>query len=218
MGVARIDKHARRRLGAGVLLLGSLGGLALFLLLKPANQPHHHGDRSHPVEPRAISPTVTDDPRTIATIAHVQLPQATSFPLLRTPPEGLPLRVRTALRAPVFGVNWALAQRIPAPTHADYWAVPGNGYLCAVWQQDPSAANTICETNHQAKVHGLTTTSIRDFRGEPPQRLIVGLAPNNTRRVRIKTQGSETVLPVDEHGVFTLRDSLTAPPDQITLP
>ncbi len=127
------------------------------------------------------------------------------------------MSVKTALGTPVFGVNWALAQRVPASVSGHYWVVPGNGYLCAVWQQDRSSASTVCETTQQARRHGLVAISIQELRGRPPQRLIVGIAPHGIRRVRIETGGSEAVLAIDRHGVFTLHDSMTAPPDSVTL-
>ena len=154
-------------------------------------------------------------------IAHVEPRQSANFALLRTQPEGLPARVRAALRTPGFGVNWRLAQRIPVTLPGAYWLVPGNGYLCVVAMESlgtPGVSTTCAPTAH-AVGHGIASIAIsppKPASSGPGSRLIVGVAPDRTREIRVHTHGSVETTPVLE-GIFVVRDSLAAPPDLLTL-
>lgn len=141
-----------------------------------------------------------------------------NFALLRTQPEGLPARVQRVLRAPTFGLNWKLAQRIPVALPGAYWLVPGNGYLCVV-ARESLGVGTTCAPSSEALQHGIasiTITPFRPTRGVRPSRLIVGAAPDGTREVLVHTHGAVETAPVVNE-VFVSRDSVDAPPDFLAL-
>ncbi len=59
-----------------------------------------------------------------------------------------------------FGVNWALAKRIPIAEPGAYWLVPGSGYLCIVSQvPEIPGAGTACNETWRARREGLATIS-----------------------------------------------------------
>src|SRR4051812_38045855 len=102
-------------LGAA-LLLASLPGCG-------ASSSTPEGDAA---APRSVAPPPV--------LRRVSARDADAFALLRTRPEGLPAAVRQALRTPIVGENWALAQRIDTAAPGRYWLVPGIGHLCIVSQ------------------------------------------------------------------------------------
>ena len=139
---------------------------------------------------------------------------STNFALLRTPPDGIPRDVRQILRVPVSGMKWSLARRIPVSLPGTYWLVPGAKHLCLVaTTPDSPAVGTVCATANQALRHGVANTSLDPVSGK---RLIVGVVPDGTRTVRIRSGASTTSARV-RHGTFVLRDSVSAPPDRVTL-
>lgn len=156
-------------------------------------------------------------------VRRAETRQATRFALLRTPPEGLPRRTQRILRAPIVGMSWRLAQRIPVALPGAYWLVPGNRHLCVVSQQDEDVAGvgTNCATTADALSHGVASITV-----SPPgtatraptagARLIVGVVPDGIRKAHVDTRDTSATLPVVD-GVFVLRDGVAAPPDVITL-
>jgi hypothetical protein len=160
------------------------------------------------------------EPRAYRVVVHEERQQLSNFALLRTRPEGLPLGVRRVLRAPVFGLNWKLAQRIPSTLRGTYWLVPGNGYLCVIAQGSMGSpeTGTTCAPTSQAVENGVADVTIA--RAAPgsrvrPGRLIVGVAPNGARQVVFHTRGTVEAAPVVDD-VFVLRDAIAAPPDSFT--
>jgi hypothetical protein len=154
----------------------------------------------------------------VTVISHVQPHQLAAFALLRSSPEGLPTSVQGILRQPVFGINWMLAQRIPVKSKGTYWLVPGNGHLCVISQgvmRGPGVSTTCAETAY-AIAHGVASVSITPPRAKHPGRLIVGVAPTDSREVIVHTHGSISTTPV-HHEAFVLRDSTLAAPDTISL-
>jgi hypothetical protein len=153
-------------------------------------------------------------------LSHLARSQSAHFALLRTRPEGLPAQTRRILRTPIVGMNYDLAQRIPAPAPGTYWLVPGVGYLCVVSQvpQTPGVG-TVCAKTAQALKDGVATTSIpRGPEGAPlpGARLIVGVAPDGARAVVASTRGAVARIPVT-NGLFFRRDAAAAPPDRLTV-
>jgi hypothetical protein len=137
-----------------------------------------------------------------------------NFALLRTPPEGIPAEVRQTLRAPVRGMRWSLARRISIPLPGTYWLVPGVGHLCIVaTTPDSPAVGTVCASVEEALRHSVANVSLDKRSGE---RLIVGVAPDGARRVVVRSGVSTSSARVRE-GNFVLRDSVSAPPDELML-
>lgn len=206
--------QTRRYLAVGAFMLIAL---LTFLLDRSFTQTVHP---EKPDSPKVHSARgqISDEPASIPVISRVQIRQAKAFSILRSPPEGLPKHITRLLRQPIFGTNWMLAQRIPTPGRGTYWAIPGNGYLCIVSQQENQpSASTVCETNQYAINHGLVATSVWEIEGKDPERSIVGLVPDGTPWVQVITHGSSKRLIVNRHDVFVMSDSLPYPPSLITL-
>jgi hypothetical protein len=153
-------------------------------------------------------------------IARADPRQRASFALLRTEPEGLPGRVRRILRAPIMGMSWRLAQRLPVSLSGAYWLVPGNGYLCVVDQGslgNPAVGTTCARTAH-ALAHGIASITVampNDAAHVVQSRLIVGVAPDGAHEVQVHTHGVVATAPV-VGTTFVLRDALIGPPDRLT--
>jgi hypothetical protein len=159
------------------------------------------------------------DPRSLAVIRRVQARQSANFSVLRTLPEGLPASTARILRQPAFGMNWALAQRLPEGADADFWAVPGNGFLCVLAQGDGVTLTASCTTTEDAIEHGVAAVLLRTSprsRRARGRRLIVGMAPDQAREVSVHTRGNVTPVTAMKN-VFTLHDSATDPPDRLVL-
>jgi hypothetical protein len=140
---------------------------------------------------------------------------STNFELLRTPPDGIPANVRRTLQVPVPGMNWNLARRVPVSLPGTYWLAPGVGDLCIVATSPGSpAVGTVCASADQALRHGIANASIDPASG---RRVIVGVAPNGSRTVLVRTGASTASARVRRHGSFVLRDSASSPPDTLTL-
>ena len=136
---------------------------------------------------------------------------ATNFALLRTPPVDIPPNVRS-LRVP--GMRWRLARRVPVSLPGTYWLVPGAEGLCIVATTPRSPAiGTVCARVDQALRHGIANTSLDPVSG---RRTIVGVAPDGTRTVLVRS-GTWTTSVHVRHGNFVLRDSVSLPPDRLTL-
>ena len=83
---------------------------------------------------------------------------------------------------------------------------------------EPGVSTTCAQTSH-ALQHGIadiTITPADPAAHTPESRLIVGVAPDGAREALVHTQGVTETAPVVD-GVFTLRDSIVAPPDFLEL-
>ncbi len=138
----------------------------------------------------------------------------THFALLRAPAEGLPAEVERALRPPVQGMAWNLARRVPVSAPGRYWLVPGDRYLCLVDVLPGSPTiGTVCATVGQALHHGIVNTSVDPT---TKRRTMVGVVPNGTRSVVVRTGGSDAPAPVRD-GYFVVSDSIVKPPTEVIL-
>ena len=130
--------------------------------------------------------------------------------------------MRQAMRRPIYGINWGLAQRLPIRDPAHAWAVPGDEYICILSLQvrrGRGAVGATCTSMEAALDHGLATTFLSD-RGsgafQRSYRVIVGIAPDRAREVVINGPGSTGKIAVVS-GVFIRRDTATYPPDRFRL-
>ena len=173
-----------------------------------AATPDHAGPRSGGAPPA---------PRVLERLSRIQ---RHNFALLRTPPEGLPARVRRLAPGAPAAVNPALAQRIPVTAPGSYWLVPGIGSLCIVSEVPgtPGIA-TICASTQGVIKHGSGTITFMPAKQAPagmPTRLLVGIAPDDAHTALVHTKSSVAAVPVI-NGVFVLRDSQRGPSDSIEL-
>jgi hypothetical protein len=208
------QKGTGRRFYVGLLLLVCVSAATIWSITSVG------GHRSSsPVKHNALaSGDFAGDPRSLTPITREPPQQTRYFALLRVPPEGLPALARSELRHPTFGLNWNLARSVPVPknTPGEYWIVPGNGYVCTIWQVgNRSVTSTACATNQQAQVDGLLAINLEEPPGKPGHRLIVGVAPDGIRKVLVETAGSTATSTVGKYGVYILSDKVMNPPDRV---
>jgi hypothetical protein len=195
---------AGQRLGAALLLLVLIGGLVAWQVLAGSGSAGGKtaGDVGVSARPGRFAPVVK----------QASLAQTATFRLLRTPAEGLPTDVTRSLHKPTFGLNWKLAQRLPAT--GGFWAVPGRNALCIVGRMEGGSVSVNCGTTRHVVTHGVAAVQLRgSSQPEKGQRSIVGLAPDGAVAVRIYTHQYFTTVPVKDT-VFVLRDSVMDPPDR----
>lgn len=206
--VLRGSPQASRAVGRAYL------GLLLVLLL--ATGLSACGSDQDGVEQTQAQPARSSDETPRPEVATVRVPRqvATNFALLRTPPDGMPIAVRRIVKAPVPGMDWSLARQVPVSLPGKYWLAPGVEHLCVVaTTPDSPAVGTVCATYDQALRTGVANTSLDPVSNK---RLIVGVAPDGTRSVRIRS-GNSTASARVRDGSFVHRDSVPAPPDRVTL-
>jgi len=204
---SRIASAAGRHLGAGLLLAACLG-VFTWLAVEAEDRPEHRGG-SHAGHRHQHS---RSERHAIRMVRHAHEQQISHFALLRTKAEGLPPTMTDILAQPAYGMNPALAQRMPTAAKAS-WVVPANGYLCIVGREPGSIVNVTCARNRRAVARGLASVSLYTA-SRSRRRLIVGVAPDRARAMRVRTGGSVAIVPVTE-GTFVLRDRLTRPPSRL---
>lgn len=211
-------KPTGRRLIAGLLVVFALfGSILVWWTSKPSGQSEH--SRSLVSQTKSLNTkSLSADPSSAPVIRHPQGSQRANFALFRTRPEGLPRSVRQVLRQPRYGLNWALAQKLPVNTLAEIWAVPGNGFICLISQQKEQVVGATCSTTKEVLSYGLATTFLNEASTGVirTMRVIVGMAPDRTREVIAHTRQSTVRIPV-VGGVFMRRDEGAEPPGQLTL-
>jgi hypothetical protein len=137
-----------------------------------------------------------------------------NFALLNAPPDGIPLAARQTLGGSVPGIRWNLARRIPVSLPGKYWLVPGTDNICVVAMASGSpSVGAVCASVTQALHHGVASTSLNPASGK---RIMVGVVPNGIHTVFVQS-GAKTSSVRAVHGRFVLRDSVAAPPDELTL-
>jgi len=191
-----------------VVLLGFAYAAAAVWLLHPSGKE---------VDDGRIARETATGPASVAVIEDTEAQQLAAFAVLRSPPERMPADLRKILRHPVFGANFALAQRLPVPLHRRFWVIPGRGTICLVARTAKGmAAETTCSGTAQILQQGLVTTTLasRCVSRAPAPRVIVGVAPDDESEALIRT-GRETVTAEIDNGVFVVRDRAADPPDSI---
>jgi hypothetical protein len=205
----REQQVERRSLGESrqlVLLLA----LMLSVSLTACGTQHARSGRTPMRAPR----TSHDTRRPVAPDGRISHLLSANFALLRTPPDGIPPTVRRTLKVPVPSMRWSLARRVPVSLPGTYWLAPGVEDLCIVATTPKSpSVGTVCASINQALRHGIANTSLDPISG---RRIIVGVVPKGTRTVLVRSGTSTTSVRV-RHGRFVLRDSISSPPDQLTL-
>lgn len=221
MSSRRTLRAAGWRFGVGLLLFSLLGAFGLWWTLRgsaPEQTAQHLPPSSEFHSPRKSSRSQSSS----FVIRHLEGRQRASFAVFRTSPEPLPRSMRRAMRRPIYGINWRLAQRLPIRDPARAWAVPGDGYICILSLQvrhGRGAVGATCDSTQAALDRGLATTLLSD-RGTgavgTSSRVIVGIAPGRAREVAASAAGSTVRIPV-VGGVFIRRDTASYPPDRFRL-
>jgi hypothetical protein len=222
MGSRRTLRAAGRRFGVGLLLFSLLGILGLWWSSRNSASERTVQQARAPSS-EAHSPRKPSRSRSpLFVIRHLGDRQRANFAVFRTSPEPLPWSMRRAMRRPIYGINWDLAQRLPISVPAHAWAVPGDGYICILSLQvhrGRGAVGATCASTEAALDHGLATTLLSD-RGtgafQRSYRVIVGIAPDRARGVIAVGSGSTVSIAVGD-GVFIQRDTVPYPPDRLRL-
>jgi len=205
----------RRRVGAGVFTLLLAASVALIAIRTNRSG---QDDQHHWASPVDRVESMVRGPVSPAVIRRVEPVQTRNFELLRTPPEGLPKRLRKTLRQPLFGMNSQLAQRLPAWTGVQAWIVPARGALCIVTRQRRDIVGLSCPPTRYALHHGVFTTFLYKSGDDatPTRRVVIGVVSDIVREVAIATNNSTTGTPV-LHGVFVVKDTAVSAPGALKL-
>lgn len=156
-------------------------------------------------------------PEDVPVVERVGHRERRHFALLRGKPEPLPLLVRQLLRRPEFGMNWALAQRLRLAMRRSFWLVPGRHVLCLVHTRNTREAATACTPTDLALKDGVVAVSLQDAGAvAPAKRLVVGVVPDGTREVIVHTHTVASKVRIENH-LFVLKDSISQPPDIVSL-
>jgi hypothetical protein len=167
--------------------------------------------------PSAAAGNPSASPEHFKTIRRVESIQRENFALLNDKAEPLPLSIRRVLHKPIFGTNWRLAHRLRLSLPGSFWLMPGRQFLCLLHAQGAHDVAAACAPIHVALAHGLVTVSLREASvGTQAERLIVGVVPNGTHGVVVHTKRVATSVTVVRH-IFFLRDSMSEPPDVVSL-
>jgi hypothetical protein len=186
---------ARRRCTAAVLLSALLP--LLVLSCGCGNTESSHGS-----------------PPTDAATGRAPLRVSRSFNALRGPrgelPAG-PIPIGTDSSATR---GWPVLQTLKRET----WAILLKGRLCLVDNSDTDGISIACRDIGYVLQDGILSTFLRDeaFDG-PRRRSVVGLVPDQAKRVRVHTPGFPTVTRPVERNVFVLTDHIPQPPETIEL-
>jgi hypothetical protein len=221
MGSRRSLRTAGWRLGVGLLFFFLLGALGVWWIVRN-NTPERTVQHLRRFSEFHSSRNLSQKPSSPSAIRLVEDRQRASFAVFRTAPEPLPWSMRQAMRRPIYGINWSLAQRLPIRNPARAWAVPGAGYICILSLQvrrGRGAVGATCAGTESALDQGLATTLLSD-RGsgasKRSHRVIVGIAPDRARGVVADGSGSTVRIAV-VGGIFIRRDALPYPPDRFKL-
>jgi hypothetical protein len=216
-----IRMSAGWRFGVGLLVLSLLSILGLWWTFRNS-APEQTVQHLHPSSEVHSPQKSSQSQSSLFVIRRLEDRQRGSFAVFRTSPEPLPWSMRRAMRRPIYGINWSLAQRLPIRDPARVWAVPGDGYICILSLQvhrGRGAVGATCKSTEAALDHGVATTLLSD-RGtgvfQRTYRVIVGIAPDRAREVVADGSGSTVRIAV-VRGVFIRRDTEPYPPDRLKL-
>lgn len=163
------------------------------------------------------NPAPRPSPEAAAPIHRVERSQRNTFALLRGMPEPLPPSIRRVLRKPTYGMNWALAQRVPVPMRGSFWLIPGRHVLCLLHAETVHEASSACAPTKTALAHGVVAASLRKASlVTPARRLIVGVVPDGTTEAVVHT-GRMTSRVAVAHHLLVLTDSIKEPPEFVSL-
>ena len=188
----RVRPRARRRLGLMLVLVSLLALTACGSQGAGSGSTSRSASRGPPVPSRLTA----------------------DFALLRAPAEGLPASISRRIRIPLPGMDWDLAKRVPVSLPGTYWLTPGRKDVCLLATSSTTPViGTVCATVAQTPRHGIANTSLDPATG---RRTIVGVVPDGTRSVIVKSRGSSVSVPVRD-ALFVLRDKVAEPPNVVIL-
>jgi hypothetical protein len=211
-----VSSGRRLRLSKGVRL--AMTGLALAGVAAGCGQGRRTDRRAVRVEPSAVSrPRPRPSSQAPRVVHSIDRSQRDHFALLRGMPEPLPASVRRVLRKPTYGMNWALAQRLPLSLRGLFWLVPGRHVLCLLHAETIHEASSACASTKTALAHGVVAVSLREASPDgPAERLVIGVVPDGASKAVVHTGGETARVAITDH-LLVLRDSMSEPPDLVSL-
>lgn len=192
--------RGRRLVLAGLAALAVLGALALRSV---AVQP----DARPVARPRPATGAIARPPELL-----VDRRQLAAFAVLRSPTVGMPATVPRQDVRTLLDLDPALAHPLPTAPRGRFWVVPGRESLCLLDVGQAGQVVSSCVQTADALRHGVALTLI-----DASTRRIVGVAPDGTRRVRIRTDRASVTTARVVSGVFDHRDHSRRPPDRFAL-
>lgn len=139
------------------------------------------------------------------------------FGALAGAPTGLPFEVAETQPLP-SRLSPSEAWLVLPGVSRQVWALAGDHQLCLLDRSLEGGAGVVCSEVKQVVVHGIMSTVLQDpAKGQPAKRSVVGLVPDQARRVRIHTPGFPTVTRPVERNVFVLTDHIPQPPETLEL-
>lgn len=211
-----MSKLAGRRSGAGLLvvLMVALLGVGLWIL-RPSEEE---------AKPTAITPVPSRsaelDEAETRSLPVQRSPRRlrAEFAIFRSPPEGLPTSLTQILRKSPHSADWRLAQRLRTPQPA--WAVPGKRFVCLIYQDHSGGglAQT-CAPPRRVVERGAFAATLPTSGGPitSDNRVVFGIVPDHAHEVRVRTPGFTPATARVDENTFTLRDTVTEPPEAIAL-
>jgi hypothetical protein len=125
--------------------------------------------------------------------------------------------VRRIVRKPAYGLNLTMGHRLRLPMQDRYWLVPGRHVLCLIYAQTKHEVSSSCAPTKVALRHGIVASSFREADGAAPaERVIVGVVPDGTRDAVVHTGKTTVTVAITRH-IFVLKDSVSEPPDLVSL-
>jgi hypothetical protein len=98
------------------------------------------------------------------------------------------------------------------------WALTAPHELCLFDVSIEGGVGVVCSKVHQVVRRGIMSTILQEpAKGKPATRSVVGLVPDQAKRVRIHTPGYPTATRPVERNVFVLTDHIPQPPETIEL-
>jgi hypothetical protein len=140
-----------------------------------------------------------------------------AFAPFRSSPEPLPAAVARMLRGQPSAVNARAAQRLRAPDGVTVWAVASAHTICLVSQTAVDApVSQTCTATSRALTNGVFFTTLSANGAAPATtRLVMGLVPDQVRRVRIRTAGAASAFASVTSNTFALSDHVNQPAERI---
>ncbi len=158
---------------------------------QPASKAVKHERKAVVTDPTAPGYDATAVP----TISSAQPEEREHFALLRAQPDGMDAKAVRVWGEPIYGMNPKLAKRIPVkvdPKYGKFWFAPADELMCVVAHNYPThRVNLKCALTKDALTKGVVGTFIQIKGGganwgSMTKQLIVGIAPDGVRTVRMR--------------------------------
>jgi hypothetical protein len=142
-------------------------------------------------------------------------PLSKAFGLFRSTPEVLPPRVVNSVRDVSRGLDLQYVQLLPG-THPAAWSFPVGRFLCLLSRDPTGQVASSCSPIQRAIQRGMFLTLLSTSAGAPKRRT-VGLVRDGVSKVAVRTPGFPTQVAPVNWNVFSVRDAIPEPPEELGL-